>query len=112
MFPFTNASYTPANTDTAATIVAAATEFTAYSEPTRPAWTGAHDLADMSRSNYAAPSTITLTADALIQGMCLVSAQAKSATSGVLFSTAKQATARQWYTGDVMSLQYKAKIVG
>ncbi|MCB1610482.1 MAG: hypothetical protein KDI60_01675 [Xanthomonadales bacterium] len=95
--------YTPQEDDTAANIVARATEITAYVAGTRQALTvdaavaGATDNAD----NLA---EVTLNANKTVHGFAIVSAAAKGATTGVLLAIQKLATGRAYANGDVIKV--------
>lgn len=98
-------NYTPVATVTAATITSASTESTAYNEATRPVYNeGA--AAGQSITNSANKATFTMNATKTIYGAFLVSASAKSATTGVLFAASKFATSKAVNSGDELLVTY------
>lgn len=86
-------NYTPVATDTAANISANSTECTAYNEATRVEWVEAAP-SGQSITNAASKATMTFNATKTIYGAFLVSAPAKSATTGKLFAASKFSAAR------------------
>lgn len=86
--PF-NGAVTPAASLTAATFTGTTTEFTNYDETTRVAW--ANDaVASNAIGNNTTPATFTIsTGGGTIRGAGLISASAKSATSGKLIAAAR-----------------------
>jgi hypothetical protein len=98
-------NYTPVAGVTAATLPAAATECTAYDEATRVAYTEAA-AASKSITNSASKATFTFNATKTIYGAFLVSASAKSATSGKLFSAARFAAAKSVVDDDQLLITY------
>lgn len=99
------ANYTPVATDTAANITANSTESTAYSQATRVAWVPAAP-ASQAVTNAASVATFTFNATKTIYGAFLVSASAKSATSGTLMSAAAFASSKAVVSGDQLLLTY------
>ena len=86
--PFTG-NVTPADGWTAATFTATATEYTAYTSATRVQWSGALHATASSVDNSASPASIELSAGqsgVTLRGFGLLTASAKSATTGVLIS--------------------------
>jgi hypothetical protein len=98
-------NYTPVSTVTAATITAASTESTAYSETTRQVFSPAA-AASQSITNSASRATFTFNATKTIYGAFLVSNSTKSGTTGTLFSAAKFASAKSVVSGDQLLLTY------
>jgi hypothetical protein len=98
-------NYTPTSGLTAATVTQTATESTAYNEGARQAYTGAAS-AGQSVTNSASKATFTINATKNIYGAFLVSAQAVSATTGVLLAAAKFAAAKAVVSGDQLLLTY------
>lgn len=98
-------NYTPLATVTAATITAVSTECTAYDEATRVEYNEAAAAAQ-SITNSANKATFTFNATKTIYGAFLVSASAKSATSGTLFSAARFATSKAVVDDDQLLLTY------
>lgn len=98
-------NYTPVATVTAATITSASTECTTYDEATRVAYDEAA-AASQSITNSASKATFTFNATKTIYGAFLVSASAKSATSGTLFSAARFSTSKAVADDDQLLLTY------
>lgn len=98
-------NYTPVATVTAATITSASTECTTYAASTRVAYDEAASSAQ-SITNSASRASFVFTSDKTIYGAFLVSASAKSATSGKLFSAAAFASAKTVETDDELLLTY------
>lgn len=93
--------YTPTAGITAATIVATASETTAYASATRPAWTGGAISAN-AVDNTAAKADFVMNADKTVYGGFLVSASAKSSTSGTLLSIVRFGAAKVLVNGDTL----------
>lgn len=86
-------NYVPVATDTAATIVANATETTAYTSSTRVQWIGVQ--ATQQATNSASLATFTFNGGTLtIYGAFMISSSSKSSVSGTLLSAAQFATPR------------------
>lgn len=98
-------NYTPISTVTAATIAAAATECTAYTESQRQEYNEAAASAQ-SITNSANRATFTFNATKTIYGGFLVSNPTKSATSGVLLSAARFNASKQVTTDDQLLVTY------
>lgn len=98
-------NYTPVATVTAATITAASTECTAYDETTRVAYDEAA-ASSQSITNSASKATFTFNATKTIYGAFLVSASAKSATSGTLFSAARFSSSKAVVDDDQLLVTY------
>lgn len=98
-------NYTPVATVTAATITSASTECTAYDESARVAFNEAA-ASSQSITNSANKATFTFNASKTIYGAFLVSASAKSATSGVLFSAARFGSSKSVVSSDQLDLTY------
>lgn len=98
-------NYTPVATVTAATITAASTECTAYDEATRVAYNEAA-ASSQSITNSANKATFTFNATKTIYGAFLVSASAKSATTGTLFSAAAFSSSKSVVDDDQLLLTY------
>ncbi len=99
------ANYTPVANVTAATITAASTECTAYDEATRVAYDEAAP-SGQSITNAASKATFTMNATKTIYGAFLVSASAKSATTGVLLSAARFGASKAVVDDDQLLLTY------
>jgi len=98
-------NYTPVATVTAATIAAAATETTAYDEPSRVAYNEAA-ASGQSMTNSANKATFTMNATKTIYGAFLISNSAKSATTGTLFAASKFASSKAVVAGDQLLVTY------
>lgn len=98
-------NYTPVATLTAATFPAAATESTAYDEATRVLWVDAGASAQQI-TNSASKATFTINATKTIYGAALVSASAKSATTGVCFAASRFSVARAVVDNDQLLITY------
>ncbi len=99
------ANYTPVATLTAATVTAASTECTAYSETVRQTYNEAA-AASQSITNSASVATFTFNATKTIYGAFLVSNSAKSSTAGTLFSAAQFASSKAVVSTDQLLLTY------
>ena len=85
-----------------------ATEWTNYSEATRPAWQNGA-ASSQSISNSSTPATFTATAGATIYGAVLCSASNKSGTgdaTGLMAAATRYGTARTLVTSDIASVSY------
>jgi hypothetical protein len=98
-------NYTPVATVTAATITSASTESTAYTSSTRPAYVPA-SASSQSITNSASRASFVFNATKTIYGAFLVSASAKSATTGTLFSAARFSSSKNVESGDELLLTY------
>jgi hypothetical protein len=96
-------NYTPVAGVTALTYPAAATESTAYSESNRVLWVPAAASAGV-LTNSASKAVFTMNATKAIYGIGMSSAQAKSATSGVLVSAARFASVKNVVAADVLNV--------
>jgi hypothetical protein len=96
----------PASTLTAATFTATMTEFTNYTQSARVAW--AKDAeASQQIGNTTTPAAFTIgTGGGTIWGAGLLSASAKSSTSGTLVACGKFAAARVLSAADALNLTY------
>lgn len=97
--------YTPVSTNTAADIASTSTECTAYSEATRPEYVEAAP-SGQSITNSANKAVFTANAAKNIYGAFLVSASAKSATTGVLMSASRFSAFRPVGVSDQILLTY------
>lgn len=95
--------YTPQEDDTAANIVARATEVTAYSEATRPALVESAAVGGSS-DNAGSFAQFTLTAEKTIRGYAVVSSAGKGSTTGVLLAIQKAPTARTYPAGTIIKV--------
>jgi len=96
-------NYTPLNSDTGATFPASATECTTYVESTRQLFVPG-TVAAGAVDNSASPASFTSNSNKTIYGGALVSAAAKGATSQVLLSAVRFATARNFDTGTLLRI--------
>ena len=94
------ANYTILSSTTAANFTANATESTAYSESTRQAWTANGASSGQSVSNSSARATFSINATKTIYGAALLSASAKSATTGTMYAGGQFASSRSVVSGD------------
>jgi hypothetical protein len=97
---------TPANTLTAATFTATATEFTNYNETARVLW--AKDAASANAiGNNTTPAVFTIgTGGGTIRGAALISAGAKSATTGTLIAAARFGTDKVMDAAEELRIKY------
>lgn len=98
-------NYTPVAGLTAATVTSASTECTAYTASTRVEYTEAASSAQ-SMTNSASRASFVFNATKTIYGAFLVSASAKSATTGTLFSAARFSSSKAVESGDELLLTY------
>lgn len=98
----------PASTITAANFNGQLTEFTAYSESTRPQWVTA--AASGTSITASAPAQFTISADSSnVYGAALTTISTKSATAGVMYAAAQfTAPKLAMGTGDVLYVTYSA----
>jgi hypothetical protein len=99
------ANVTPGATLTAATVTSTLTETTAYDETTRVAYVEAAASAGVT-TNSASRAEFTMNATKTIYGGFLVSASAKSATTGSLLAAAKFSASRAVVDDDVLAVAY------
>jgi hypothetical protein len=97
-FPFAG-NVTPVSTWTAANVTANSTEITAYDEATRVAYVDAAASGGV-MTNSASKASFTFNGSGSLYGFCVVSASAKSSTSGVLFSGGRLTSAPKSYADD------------
>ena len=98
-------NYTPTSGDTAANFTANATESTAYDEATRVEYTEAA-ASSQSTTNSASKATFTINATKTIYGAALMSASAKSATTGTCLAVTRFTTSRAVIAADVLQVTY------
>lgn len=99
------ANYTILSSTTAANFTANATESTAYSESTRQAWTANAATSTQSVTNSSSKATFSINATKTIYGAALLSASAKSATSGKMYAGGQFASSRAVVSGDSLLVQ-------
>jgi hypothetical protein len=98
----------PVATLTAAAFTATQTELTAYSQSARVPWVkpGAA-ITTPSIDNTASPGAFSINADAqTVWGFGMLTAQAKSATTGVLVAAAQFTTSKSVNNGDSLNVSY------
>lgn len=98
-------NYTPVAGVTAATITANSTECTAYDAATRVAYTEAA-AASQAITNSASRASFVFNATKTIYGAFLVSASAKSATTGTLFAASRFAASKAVVDDDELLVTY------
>ena len=98
-------NYTPVAGVTASTIAANATECTAYTNATRPAYDEAA-AASKSITNSASRASFVFNATKTIYGAFLISDNTKGGTTGTLFSAARFSAAKSVVTDDELLLTY------
>lgn len=95
-------NYTPLDSDTLATLLTAAPEFTSYSESTRVLFEPEALGSGSTLINSVTVAEFTLSAGATLYGAFMTNQPTKSNTTGVLMSAAKFSTARAGLTGEVL----------
>lgn len=100
LLPFSG-DYTPDDNDTAATFPASATEATQYDNSTRHAVVFGAASGGV-KNNSANLAEIEFNDDVTIYGVALVSASAKGATTGVLYSAARFSSAKAMENGAIL----------
>lgn len=100
---------TPTNTLTAATFTATCTETTAYAEATRVPYVEG-TASGGTTDNAASRAVFTINATKTIYGGALISASAKSATSGVILAASKFSLARAVVAADELSVRYSISL--
>ena len=103
---------TPIATHTAATFTATYSEITSgsegYSESTRVLWdTGAAATATVDNYSAAATFTIVTASSLTVNGVGLLTASAKGATTGALVSASRFGTTRTFANTDVFDVKYR-----
>lgn len=98
-------NYTPVAGLTAATFTAAATECTAYDEATRVAYNEAAAASGVT-TNSANRAVFTINASKTLYGAAIISASAKSATSGTLLAAARFSSSRAVVDDDEVAIAY------
>lgn len=99
-------NYTPVPTDTAATIVGNAGEFTGYSGGARPGFTPALATSTASITNSASQATFNFTGTATLYGVMLMSGATPGSNSGLLFSASQFPTPKPVASPDSLSITY------
>ncbi len=97
---------TPSDALTAANFPSSATEFTNYVESTRQAWVGG-SVSNAAVDNNASKAAFTVdVGGGTVYGAALVSASAKSATTGKLFAATRFSASRAVLQYDVLNVGY------
>lgn len=94
-------NYTPTTNDTMATVIANATESTAYSETTRQTFAGSTPSAG-SIDNDAAKAEFTFTSAKTIYGGFMSSNNTKSSNTGLLLSIVRFTNPKVVASGDIL----------
>lgn len=97
-------NYVPVAADTAATIVANATENTTYASSTRVLYSGT--VGSQQVTNSGSTALFTFNATKTIYGAFMISSSAKSSTSGTLFSAAQFSAPKTVADTDQLLLTY------
>lgn len=104
--PFSN-NVVPAETLTAANFNSTQTEFTNYTEATRPAWTTNGNATAQVLSNSAAPASYTFdTGGGTVYGAGLLTVATKGATTGLLVSAGMFDDPVTLNAGGVLNIRY------
>lgn len=97
---------TVAATWTAATFTATATEWTAYDEAARQTWTKSL-VASQGTDSFSNKASFTSSSDSqTVRGAALLSASAKSATSGTLLAASRFSSDKALDTGEILDVGY------
>lgn len=97
---------TVAATWTAATFTATATEWTAYDESARQTWTKSL-VASQGTDSFSNKASFTSSSDSqTVRGAALLSASAKSATSGTLLAASRFSSDKALDTGEILDVGY------
>jgi hypothetical protein len=94
---------------TAANFTSGATEITAYDETTRVAWTPTAAAGGII-SSYTAKSTFTANSGITVRGAALISASAKSATSGTLMAASRFGADKALTDGEIIDIGYQVQL--
>ena len=95
--------YTPQDDDTAANIVARATEITAYTAATRPEFIEAAAVGGAT-NNDGSITTFTMSAAKTVRLFALLSGAGKGSAAGVLLAIQRLASPRSYSAGDVVKV--------
>ena len=90
---------------TAANFTANSTEVTAYASATRPAWTGG-SVAAGAVDSFAAKAEIAASSTITIRGAGMISASAKSATTGTLLGASRFGSDKVLDTAEILDIGY------
>lgn len=103
-------AYAPQASDTMATISAASTEITAYTEALRVALT-ADPLSNGLYSNAGSPAEFTFSSTKTVRGGFISSSAVKGGTVGVLLSVVQASTAKQVAAGEILRVTAGLQLV-
>lgn len=105
--PFSN-NLAPTNALTAATFTSTQGEYTGYTQTARPQWVSNGAAANQTKSNSAAPGSVTIGASAAtVYGAALIaSASAKSATTGTMAAAGLFGSANVLNPGSTLTMEY------
>lgn len=91
---------------TAATFTATATEWTSYDESARQVWTKSL-VASQGTDSFSSKASFTSSSDAqIVRGAAMLSASAKSATSGTLLAASRFSSDKALDTGEILDVGY------
>lgn len=91
---------------TAATFTATATEWTSYDEAARQAWSKG-SVVSAGVDSFASKSSFTSSSDTqVVRGAAMLSASAKSATSGTLLASSRFSSDKSLDTGEILDVGY------
>lgn len=100
---------TPLGSWDAATFAATATELTAYNETTRVPWTPTTAAANVI-SSFTAKATFTANATITVRGAALLSASAKSTTTGVLMGASRFPLDKGLADTEILDVGYQVEL--
>jgi len=100
---------TPIGSWDAATFAATATELTAYNETTRVAWTPTPAAANVI-SSFTAKATFTANATITVRGAALLSASAKSSTTGILMGASRFPLDKALADTEILDVGYQVEL--
>lgn len=103
-------NYTPVATDTAASIVGNAGEFTGYSGGARPSFTPAQATSSPTITNTASQATFNFTGSATLTGAFLISSATPGSNSGTLYSAAQFGSSKSVANLDTIALTYQTSL--
>ena len=105
-------NYTPAATDTGASIAGNATEFSGYSVTTRPVWTPqSGGSTAQSLTNAASQASFTITTATTLYGAFLVSSNVINGTAGDLMAASQFSAPRTLAVNDQLLVTYALSAV-
>lgn len=98
-------NYTPVAGDTLDTFPASASEFTGYSEASRPLWSVAIPTG-LTLTNTSAKAEFNVTSSGDIYGAFISTSPSKNGTVGTLYAAKKMTAAKAVTAGDILLVQY------